>query len=257
MYGLKKQIRNTLPFIAGLCLLLIIGMTPTVHAACAANPNQQTCSTNYGVNEAFFGSGGELNPCSTNYCSKQAAGELTVGSTGSATYKAQAGFNTDRTPSLTFVVSTTNINAGTLTPGTTQTATANFSVYSYLSSGYIVQTVGNAPTNGAHQLNPLASPTAPNTSAEQFGINLVANTSPVTFGANPGQMPDATFGFGAAAAGYNTTNLYKYVPGDTIAQSTQSSGITNYTISYIFNTTGLTPGGTYTTNQVLVATATF
>lgn len=241
-----------------LSLLLVLAMAPPVHAAtCSANPNQQTCSGTYGVSEAFFGTGGELNACSTTYCSKQAAGELTIGATGSTTYKAQAGFNTDRTPSLTFVVPAQNINLGVLSPGTTKTTTATFSVYSYLSSGYVVQTVGNGPTNSGHQLTPLASPTASNSGAEQFGINLVANTSPVSFGANPGQIPDATFGFGVAATGYNTANQYKYVNGDTIAQSLSSSGETDYTMSYIFNATALTPGGTYTMNQVLVATATF
>jgi hypothetical protein len=249
MYALKKQIRG-LRNASMLCLLLVLAMVPTVHAA-------QASSSSYQVNEVFFGSGGELHACSTTYCSKQAAGELAVGATGSTTYTAQAGFNTDRIPSLTFVVPAQNINLGVLSPGTTKTTTATFSVYSYLSSGYIVQTVGNAPTNGGHQLTPLASPTASSSSVEQFGINLVANTSPVTFGANPGQIPDSTFGFGTAAANYNTTNLYKYNNGDTVAQSLKSSGETDYTMSYIFNASNLTPGGKYTFNQVLVATATF
>jgi len=48
-----------------------------------------------------------------------------------------------------------------------------------------------------------------------------------------------------------------YQKGDTIARATKSSGETDFTISYIFNTTNVTPGGTYTVNQVLVATSTF
>jgi hypothetical protein len=249
MKKLKKQ-RRLFGDIIGLALLLVAGMAPVVNA-------QQAASSNYSVNEVFMGTGGELNACSTAYCSKQTAGEMGVGNTASTSYQAQGGFNTSREPSLEFVVNTTNIDLGVLTPGVTATATATFSVKSYLSSGYIVQTVGNAPTNSSHQMTPLATPTASNTGAEQFGINLVANTNPVTFGANPAQSPSTEFGFGTAATDYNTTNLYKYVAGDTVAQSLKSSGQTGYTVSYIFNTTPLTPGGTYNMTHVLVATATF
>lgn len=244
-----KQIRLLRP-ISALSLLLVFALVPVVNAA-------QSNSTNYSVNEVFFGTGGQLNACSTNYCSKQAAGETGVGNTSSTNYQAQAGFNTERQPSLEFIVNATTINLGVLTAGTTKTATSTFSVKSYLSSGYVVQTASPGPTNSGYQLSQLASPTASNSSVEQFGINLVANTSPTTFGANPAQNPSAAFGFGTAASGYNTPNQYKYVNGDTVAQSLKSSGETDYTISYIFNTTALTPGGTYTMQHVLVATATF
>jgi hypothetical protein len=103
----------------------------------------------------------------------------------------------------------------------------------------------------------LTSPTASVAGSEQFGINLVHNTSPASFGANPVQVPSSAFSFGAAAPGYNTPNQYKYVPGDTIAYSNSSSGETDYTISYIYNISVITPGGTYGFNDVLVATATF
>jgi hypothetical protein len=59
---------------------------------------QQSSSSSYQVNEVFFGTGGELNACSGSYCSKQSAGELTVGNTKGTAFQAQAGFNTDRIP---------------------------------------------------------------------------------------------------------------------------------------------------------------
>ena len=88
-------------------------------------------------------------------------------------------------------------------------------------------------------------------------MNLVARASPISFGVSPVQNPSGAFSFGVAAAGYNTANLYQYVAGSTIADSTSSSGETDYTISYIYNISNLTPGGTYTFNDVLVAAATF
>ena len=220
----------------------------------------QSSSTNYSVDEAFFGTGGELNACSTSYCAKQAAGETGIGNTSSTNYSAQAGFNTDRQPSLTFIVSGSDADLGILSTISTATASGTFSVKSYLSGGYVVQLASDPPTTqgpNAHTLSAPATPTASSPGTEQFGMNLAANTSPITFGADPVQVPYSTFSFGTVSPGYNTPNLYKYVKGDTIASSAKSSGQTDYTVSYIYNTASLTPSGEYRFNQILVATGTF
>src|SRR5258708_38765685 len=99
---------NRIKKIIGLALLLTLAMTA------AAMGGGYSSSPDYQVNEVFFGAGGELNACSTNYCSKQSAGETAVGNTASPTFQAQAGFNTDRTPYIQIEVSITNINLGTL-----------------------------------------------------------------------------------------------------------------------------------------------
>jgi len=235
----------------GIISLLTLLVLPT--AAWAA----QSSSANYQVNEVFFGAGGALNDCSANYCAKESVGETAVGSTSSANYEAQAGFNTNRTPYLQFIVNGTTTDVGVLSTGSTTTTTSTFSVKNYLSSGYSVVTVSNPPANNAYTLHNLTSPTAASAGTEQFGINLRANSSPTSFGADPAQIPSSSFSFGAAATGYNTPNLYKYVPGDTIASSTKSSGETDFTISYIYDISNLTAGGYYSFNDVLVATATF
>jgi hypothetical protein len=151
-----------------------------------------------------------------------------------------------------------------LSESSASTTTATFSVESYLASGYIVQTIGNPPaSNGVtpHTLSALTSGGTSSPGTEQFGINLVANTigcgAPANVGANPVQVPDSTFSFGAAAAGYNTCGSFKYNNGDTIAISSKSSGETDYTISYLFNINHSTPDGQYTFRQSIVATATF
>lgn len=236
----------------GLALVLLIVLASAGVASAA-----QSSSSSYQVNEVYFGNGGNLNACSPSYCSKQSLGELTVGNPSSTNYQLRAGFNTDRQPYIEFVVDPANIDLGTLAPGSTKTTTATFSVKAYLSSGYVVTSESDPPSNGSYNLTGLSSPTASNSSNEQFGINLVANTSPATFGADPVQVPDSSFSFGQVASGYDTPNLYKYVKGDTIAYSNKSSGETDYTISYIFNVSNITPGGTYTLNHVLVATATY
>lgn len=256
----------------------LMGAIPASVLAACSNPNQQSCTSNYGVNEVSFGAGGQLcepgvSGNSANYCAKSAFGELTVGNIASTNYQAQGGFDTNREPSLTFCVylstcgDNPTINLGTLTPGTTATTNAKFAVKTYLASGYQVITASDAPKSGSHIMQAPTSPTASNTSAEQFGINLVANNScggglPGSLGASPVQVPDSTFSFGAAAHNsasdyYDTACQFMYQKGDVIANASKSSGETDFTISYIFNTTNVTPGGTYLINQVLVATSTF
>lgn len=231
--------------------LLVVLAAPV--AAMAA----QSSSANYRVNEAFFGAGGELNACSTNFCSKQSAGELAVGTICSNLYCGQAGFNTDREPYIQFIVANTNIDLGELTTEETKTATAVFAVKAYLSQGYAVINASDPPRNNSHQMNALTAPTPPLVAEEQFGINLVANTSPVNFGSDPQHAPDNTFSFGEVNTDYATANFFKYVKGDTVAYSSRSSSATTYTVSYIFNMSNTTPGGTYNMRHVLVATGTY
>lgn len=240
--------------------LLLVSLYPShlVYAVCANGI--QSCSTNYSTDQTFFGSGGELNSCSASYCSKQTAGEIGVGKTcssGGTGYCAYAGFNTTDVPFIEFVVTSANINLGVLSTGTTATANGTFSVRAWQSGGYTVVTASDPPKNNNYTLTGLSSPTASAAGTEQFGINLVANTSPTTFGAAPQQVPDSTFSFGLAEPGYNTANLYKYVKNDIIARANSSTSITTYTISYIFNIKPSTAGGTYTFNHILVATGTY
>jgi hypothetical protein len=150
---------------------------------------------------------------------------------------------------------------GTLSPGVPGVGTATFSARTYLNNDYIIVTLRNPPTNeSGSQIDPMTSATTFNSAIEQFGINLVANTSPATQGANPSRQPvdNGTFAFGEAAPGYDTTNNYKYNAGDVIARSvTRGYGETDYTISYVLNVITTTPAGLYRMEQDLVLTATF
>lgn len=252
---LKRTPLNIVSFFVSLLALAFVGGNAFA---------QQSQSTQYQVNEVFFGTGGELNACSTAYCSKQSAGELTVGNTESTNYQAQAGFNTDRTPYIeTALVSSGAIDLGVLTPTATQTGTVQFKVKAYLSSGYVVQIVGATPTNGGESLNAMSNTTS-QIGTEQFGLNLAANNvataSPTNFGADATQDPDFPadpFGFGTVDTDYDTANTFNYTSGDIIANSVKSSSFTIYTLSYIANISDVTPGGTYYTAQSIVATATF
>lgn len=241
-------------WVASLCAMVMLFATGSALA-------QQATSPAYGVDEVFFGSGGGGDDyCSAGYCAKQSLGELAQGYSADSANPGDAihaGQNTNREEYIEFVVTGVSTDLGILSSSTAARTTGNFRVKAYLSSGYIVVNASNPPRNSGsnpHTMTNLTSPTASSPGTEQFGINLVANSG---MGTDPVQVPDNTFSFGAAATGYNTANQYKYVKGDTIAQSTRSSGETDYTVTYLFNINDFTPAGQYTFNHNMVAIATY
>lgn len=218
-------------------------------------------SSNYSVQESGFSSGSSIDANSANFNARVSAGELGIGQSESGNYIGFGGFITPDQEYVELNIPVTNINLGVLTPGVAATTSATFTARAYLDSNYIIISPRDAPTSeNGDIIDPITSAAAFNTAQEQFGINLVANTSPSVIGANPTRQPvdDSTFAYGVAAAGYNTANLYQYNQGDVIAESViRGYGQTDYTITYLFNTTPTTPSGTYRIEQDLVITATF
>jgi hypothetical protein len=238
-----------------LSIALLLAMCPLASAT-----TFQSQSTDYGVNEVFFGSGGNLSECSTDYCTKTAAGELAVGPSSSTNYQLHAGFNTTDTPTLDFFVNGGPISLGLLNVGAVSYGSTTFSVLDYVSSGYNVILAGSPPSTSLgssnYTLAPMTSAAASSPGTEQFGINLVANSTPPV-GAAVQQVPDSTFGFGTPSAGYNTGGQFKFHDGDTIASSTKASGESLYTLSVIANISNATAAGTYSGTIGLIAVATF
>lgn len=244
------------------CLILALA-TQTVFA--------QSSSNSYRVEEAYFGSGGAVDLSSNNYQGQAGLGSLGVGSTSSANYDAEAGFYTPNEIFLEFVVTGATVDLGVLsttTPafGAAQAGDCNCSFYvrSYLSSEYVIMTASNPPTNeNGDSLTAKATTGTPSTnpSIEEFGINLVDNSSP-NIGSNPFNDPDGTFADGTIATGYNVVNEFKYGLGDIVARSPATAGNpgtgkTNFTISYTAKRKNTTPAGAYRMDHVLVAVATY
>lgn len=217
----------------------------------------QSSSSSYQVEEFFFGSGGTNDSSSTSFNARGSIGDLGIGNSSSANFQLWAGYTTTDVPYLEFVVPAATVDLGVLDTSSTASGSAGFYIRTYLASGYVVQTASDPPVNGSYTIPNMAAAAAPTPGTEEFGINLVANTVPDTVGANPAQIPDGSFGFGYAATGYDTTNVYKYVKGDVLSRSDSSSGRTDYTITYVMNIDQNTPGGVYTMDHVLVATSTF
>ncbi|OGL30583.1 hypothetical protein A3F37_01800 [Candidatus Saccharibacteria bacterium RIFCSPHIGHO2_12_FULL_41_12] len=231
----------------------------------------QFTSPNYKVEESYFGTGGELETISPNYKSRQSTGSLGVGNGSSANNDATSGFTTPSDPFLEFAVSGATVDLGTLSESSTSSDAAqagacncSFYVRSYMSLGYSVITVSQPPTsesNNSLQAKSVLAVPSTDPDVEEFGINVVNNTSP-DIGADPINDPDGTFADGQASTGYSTPNQFKYSAGDIIASSpatagNQGVGKTNYTISYIAKISRMSKAGSYVMNHDLVAVPTF
>jgi hypothetical protein len=238
-----------------LCLVLTVALSLVAGSHVFA----QYVSPSYKAEETFFGGGGELDASSSSYKAQSSVGALGVGYGSSTSYQAYSGFLTPNEPFLEMTVNTSLVDLGVLDSTAAKTGNANFTVRAYTNSGYTVATVSPPPqTSTGVTLTPMSSLGASSVGTEQFGMNLRANTSPATFGADPTLQPDSTFADGHAATGYSTVNQYKYNQGDVIAQTNTSGwGQTTYTISYIANITSITRAGAYSMAQDLVVVPTY
>lgn len=198
-------------------------------------------SENYQLTETQFNGGTVSEGCSENYCAQASIGDMsrTLG-------KSSAAFDPkpEDDPILEVIIDPGESNLGVLTTEHTATKTVIIRVRNNLSEGYIVQLLGASPTFNGHALKTTSTPAPSAPGKEQFGINVVANTTPL-IGASPAQVPSGQGIFGSAEDGYNTTNMFKYVSGDVIARSVNPSGRTDYTVTMVVNIANDTPAGKY------------
>lgn len=220
-------------------------------------------SAHYQFEESDLGGGGLVPASSAHYQSALSVGDAAVGNSSSTNYQTVAGAQTTKDPALSVIIGNTSANFGSFSAATAAHATATFSVSNYTSYGYSVIIMGDPPHYSSHTIAPMgiaAGPEASQTGLDQFGINLVKNANFCGSGCDVGSDPDyGQFGASQAkpTANYNTPGKFRYVSGETIAQSPKSSGLVSYTISYIVNVSGLTPGGQYKSNQSIVVVGTF
>ncbi len=195
----------------GFSLLAVAIVLSYIYTPVLADP---LTSPHYQFQETSLGGTGLYGSSSANYQSAQAGSILGLGTSTSSDFLLNAGNITTNDPALAFSVDTaTPTFSGPFSPTSAVTATAVFEVADYTSYGYTVQLAGTPPTHGSHIITALSSASSSTAGVEQFGINLVANTSPVSLGANPNH---GQFGYGSAATNYNTPNNYRFVSGDTI-----------------------------------------
>jgi hypothetical protein len=270
--------------------LALVFATPSfVSASCIAS--QQSCTSTYGVSQTHFGSGGQVcdpgvSGYSASYCASSSAGDLGIGNTtnglGSGGYQSQAGsgLTTHREPFIEVTVNpAANPDLGVLHDDQASTTTATFIVQTYLAEGYQVQIAGQAPTSSeghtfASMNDGSGGAATSSVGTEQFGINMIANSSNPNGGGAFGDDPvcsvdasDTTFCPSAAtlksdiATNYSQDGKYFYPSGpdytDTLATTDYSTGKVTYTLSFVYNISAVTPADEYTYNGDIIVTSTY
>lgn len=148
-----------------------------------------------------------------------------------------------------------SVSLGTITPSTSGTGTSQIGVTTNAATGYTVTYNGSTLTSGGNTITANgATATTSSVGSEQFGLNLVANTSPTTFGSNP-----AGAGSAAPTTQYNIANSFAFAAGSatSIVAPTAADNFRLFTVSYLANVAGTTEPGTYTTTLTYVCTALF
>jgi len=168
--------------------------------------------------------------------------------------------NVDETLTFTLATASISLSPNPLTSSTTGSGTSTMTAATNAANGYTISYSGNTLTSGANTLTAMtggASQTGNGTGNSQFGINLVANTTPAV-GSNVSTGTNA-IGVPKAGSGYETANSFKFVAGSAqdIATASGPSNANTFTTSYIANIASTTPAGAYTTTLTYVATANF
>lgn len=141
---------------------------------------------------------------------------------------------------------------GDLSPTSTLTAQSQMAVGTNATAGFVITANGDPPAAGTNVIDGLTTPTQSQQGINQFGINLVANSTPVI-----GNDPEGTWTNAVPSAGYDTPNRYKYISGDPVAFSPNVSLMRKFTVSYILNSTENLRAGVYTTTITFIASGRF
>ncbi len=141
---------------------------------------------------------------------------------------------------------------GELNPRQTLTAQSQMAVGTNASGGFVVTANGTPMSAGTNVIDSLATPTESKPGSNQFGINLVANSSPAI-----GVDPEGTWANATPSLSYGTPNKYKFVTGDIVASSPNVSLMKKFTVSYIVNSNEQLRAGVYTTTITYIASGQF
>lgn len=157
-------------------------------------------------------------------------------------------------------------------PTDTATASSQMVASTNAGAGYSITVHGTTLTSGSNTIAPIGATAAGIRGVSQFGINLRANTtatSATPIGADVVVASNGTNYRGQPTPDYKTIDNFKYVSGNSVANSASDGDDLNavdtpggsdaqiFTVSYIVNVPGSQPAGTYTTTLTYICTPTF
>jgi hypothetical protein len=134
-------------------------------------------------------------------------------------------------------------------------------------SGYVITVRGPTMTSGSSTIPPIgATSTVSTVGVGQFGMNLMANTTPnIATSADVAPTPNGTNYMGKPSAQFNVGNAFAFdaTTENIVAKSDNGTGTGAptdsqiFTASYIVNVSGSQTAGTYTSTLTYICTATF
>ena len=255
------------------------GVTPTtIQLLSVTNPDNTNCG---GVTPAS-------NNCTfyvriTTYATTDATGAATDYGTVAASTSTQISLTGTMPESLIFCTGgTISVNANSIpdcttatsgsitfnqlfSPTSTATATSQLAASTNALSGYAITVSGPTLTAASNSIPAIgATPATSSIGTGQFGMNLVANTTPAV-GSDVTPAPNGTNFWGKPSTNFGTADSFTFDPTalNTIAASDNGSGTGHptdsqiYTASYIVNVSGSQVAGTYTTTLTYICTPTF
>lgn len=141
---------------------------------------------------------------------------------------------------------------GTLDSKSTLKAQSQMAVGTNASGGFAITANGTPMSAATNVIDSPSVPTKSTPGKNQFGINLVENTSPVV-----GKNPEGEWANAIASPDYSVPDMYMYVPGDVVAYSPNVSLMKKFTVSYILNASPSLRAGVYTTTMTFIASGRF
>jgi hypothetical protein len=226
------------------------GTASAATIAIAGITNPTAANTSFYLRITTYSDAAYTTPIDTGTVAASTANQMTVSASVDESLTFCTGTSGVTTSSCTGATGT-GVNLGTLTSSTTGTGTSQIGVATNAGSGYAVTVAGSTLTSGSNTVTAMGSAAASSQGSEQFGMNLASNSAP-----SVGQAPDGS-GSATAAAGYNTSNTFKFGSGDTIASNSGADTFRRFTVSYIANVADATEPGSYSTALTYVCTATF
>ena len=211
--------------------------------------NPSTTNSTFFVRVTTFLNANWTSPIDAGSVAASTATQITVSLSVDETLTFCTGLTMTGTSCGTVTGSAVNLGVGSTTLPAIGTSVMAASTNG--TSGYTVTVSGATLTSGANTITALASGAVSAPGTKQFGLNLVANTTP-----SVGTAVSGT-GTATASANYNTADTFRYGTGESIATVGGASNANKFTVSYIANIDGLTPPGNYQTTLTYVATANF
>lgn len=143
------------------------------------------------------------------------------------------------------------IDFGDFSSNATSTGQTKLLVATNAESGYDIRVVGTTLTSGNNVIPELSGGDYSRIGTSQFGLNLVANTTPPS-GDNP-----AGPGTGTVAAAYAVPDQYRFNSGEIVASGSTVEDMRKYTADYIVNIAKDQAPGVYVSTLTYISLASF